>query len=890
MRPPLPLRTLALAIVVFGVLVLSALMSPLLVSRAPATPAASHTDASSGAVAANSKATTTLNDAAASLANGEGPAAGTSWSCHIPGSDSLSCSVPRPVSAPAFPQAPAPASRPAAQQIGPSASVEPSQVGDAAWYNSTFYTEFYNGGPVVYNASAAYDPYIESVVLFGGCSFVCPTNATWVYNGEDWINETAELPGHVPAVYGEGLVWDPAYGAVIMFGGVQLNGQIANFTWYFNGIGWTNITSIVGEEGAYPGGPNGTAFAAVAYDSYYGDVFVVGGCTLSCYVDAWNQWWYLSPEYGWVDGGFGPTSGQGWSFFWGASMAYDPVDQELVLFGGYSYFAPHVMNETYVFNASGWQNISSTSTGGGCFVIICWSSYPEGRAFADMTWDGQIGEIVLTQGMEAGGFPVNDTYVFLDGFWDSSSLFDESIPGPFVGYGGAMPTNSTDVAPFLIGGQCYVYCFDLNFVLDVAPEPYWLHVTPSPTDIGVVVNASVALTEGSGPFGLWFFYDDVSTEFEGAYFAYNSSDTYVYDENFSYASAGDVILSYDVYDFFGVQGYTEDDLTVHTDPVAEPVVGLTDREVGLAVDMTSAGTGGTAPFSYVWNFGDGVESGTANTSHVYTTAGTYTVTEKVTDGAGATSTGTVSSVTIAPAVTSAATATYTTEDVGLSDSFSANAKFGSGTYTYAWSFGDGGVSTAENPTHTYAATGEYTVDLTVTDSWGATAFSSTTVNVVAYPTGTISASTLTPNTKTSVTFTADASGGVSPFTYAWTFGDGGTGTGATTSWTYSAAGTYEVKVVMTDTAGGTVTKYLNVTVSKAPVSSLVNGLTSGTGLYVLIGVVVIIVAGAAVLLTRRKPKSPAPLTPAQPAATTPPSTPGAPGGGSPPPTPPAGAS
>jgi PKD repeat protein len=35
-------------------------------------------------------------------------------------------------------------------------------------------------------------------------------------------------------------------------------------------------------------------------------------------------------------------------------------------------------------------------------------------------------------------------------------------------------------------------------------------------------------------------------------------------------------------------------------------------------------------------------------------------------------------------------------------------------YTYAWDFGDGGTSTDENPTHTYAAPGNYTVKLTVT--------------------------------------------------------------------------------------------------------------------------------------------------------------------------------
>ncbi|MCO8276199.1 PQQ-dependent sugar dehydrogenase [Actinoplanes sp. TRM 88003] len=52
-----------------------------------------------------------------------------------------------------------------------------------------------------------------------------------------------------------------------------------------------------------------------------------------------------------------------------------------------------------------------------------------------------------------------------------------------------------------------------------------------------------------------------------------------------------------------------------------------------------------------------------------------------------------------------------------------------GALSYAWNFGDGGTSTAANPTHTYTAAGERTVSLTVTDPAGLTASASTTVTV-----------------------------------------------------------------------------------------------------------------------------------------------------------------
>ncbi|HNQ78121.1 MAG TPA: PKD domain-containing protein [Acidobacteriota bacterium] len=44
----------------------------------------------------------------------------------------------------------------------------------------------------------------------------------------------------------------------------------------------------------------------------------------------------------------------------------------------------------------------------------------------------------------------------------------------------------------------------------------------------------------------------------------------------------------------------------------------------LTVTFSCSASGGTAPYSYLWDFGDGASSTEANTTHIYNSVGTFT--------------------------------------------------------------------------------------------------------------------------------------------------------------------------------------------------------------------------------------------------------------------------
>ena len=225
----------------------------------------------------------------------------------------------------------------------------------------------------------------------------------------------------------------------------------------------------------------------------------------------------------------------------------------------------------------------------------------------------------------------------------------------------------------------------------------------------------------------------------------------------------------------------------------------------LTVAFTGSATGGTKPYTWDWDFGDGSAHKTVqNPNHTYSAAGTYHPILKVRDAAGAVSKDTHLAISAAVSFTVAANATPAQGSAPLAVAFTATPSGGTPPLTYSWTFGDGATSTEQNPSHTYTAAGDYHPAVTVHDAASNTATDDHLI-IHALGPGALSASASADRSfgtlPLTIAFAGAVSGGTPPYTYGWTFGDGATSTAQNPSHTYTTVGSFPVVFTVTDSGG-----------------------------------------------------------------------------------------
>jgi PKD repeat protein len=206
----------------------------------------------------------------------------------------------------------------------------------------------------------------------------------------------------------------------------------------------------------------------------------------------------------------------------------------------------------------------------------------------------------------------------------------------------------------------------------------------------------------------------------------------------TFSTAGTYTVSLTVRDKSGAQATTNQKITLNQSsagnkkPIASLVVSsavIGDSPMTVTFDAGKSSDPEHSALTYFWDFGDGtVATGSQQVSHQYILAGIYTATVTVTDSQGA-----GSSISSQPILVKAGTdredtpvprATITV--TGISGTVPVTVSFSGGDSTpskqtgeitqYSWNFGDGLTGFGKEIQHTYMDPGNYTVQLTITDS------------------------------------------------------------------------------------------------------------------------------------------------------------------------------
>lgn len=249
-------------------------------------------------------------------------------------------------------------------------------------------------------------------------------------------------------------------------------------------------------------------------------------------------------------------------------------------------------------------------------------------------------------------------------------------------------------------------------------------------------------------------------------------------------------------------------LTVNALPTANfsDTINCSTRSVGFTdISVANAGTIN----QWNWNFGGTEGTSTVqNPTHVFTTEGSHTITLSVKTDKGCTS-DPVSTQTIfinprpvadfdLPGnVCLPAAAALFNNTTTIS---------GNTAMTYDWSFGDGGTSVAQSPTHSYTAVGPFTVTLTATSNNGCKHTTSKTYNkVFAQPVAVITAPTgVCLGNAASFSSSSSTAPASSVTGWNWNFGDAplpGTSILQNPTYTYTGSGARTVTLRVTSAEG-----------------------------------------------------------------------------------------
>lgn len=234
------------------------------------------------------------------------------------------------------------------------------------------------------------------------------------------------------------------------------------------------------------------------------------------------------------------------------------------------------------------------------------------------------------------------------------------------------------------------------------------------------------------------------------------------------------------------------------------------------ISFQSLVSGTSGKVKYMWKFGDGDSSSAANPSHNYTSYNKFTVSLTVTDLSGCPTSYTVPDYVTIQQLKASFTASPDKACVPDSVTFTPGAQAICPACSYYWTFGDGGTSTRDTPSHTYKTPGAYNVFLRVSN--GGNCDDSIRVKSAVVMDSSLTVSfTDTNNTSCKPPLKVQFKGmSHGANTWFWEFGDGASSTLQNPSHTFLDSGNFNTTLVVRNASGCTASITNNLVHVKQP--------------------------------------------------------------------------
>ena len=338
----------------------------------------------------------------------------------------------------------------------------------------------------------------------------------------------------------------------------------------------------------------------------------------------------------------------------------------------------------------------------------------------------------------------------------------------------------------------------------------WVHIDQLPTvtisgtnstiDAGQSISFSSSILNGTSPFK-YQWYENNGPEGTGSTLTY------------TFSSSGTYEIKLVVTDVDGETSTSYLNVTVNTDPSVAISQKYNSPDAGISNVFNASGSGGTPGYNYTWYNGSTIIGYGPSLSYSFSSAGYYTIKVVLRDARGLETFALASETVLA--LPSASITGKNPTDVGQNVSFSSVVSGGSSPYSYSWSIGGVQVGTGSSLTYSFSSSGTYTVDLTVTDSFGKISSTSFTITIHSDPSVTFSVPSQVDQGYTT-TISPDVTGGTSGFSYEWYVNGAAITNSENLTIPFGSLGNQTIKLVIIDAAGYSVSYSLTVLVVSDP--------------------------------------------------------------------------